>query len=188
MIYKHMYCGYKNSGKLTFTEDERIITASAANFEDMTFLYFESKDATLTADDVVSGDLKQYPNGENWFEMNEIFHYFTPEDDSEWERKIKDKKAWFRINQLNRDKVASYIYYHFDHQNTNQFDVDKFFSIYIFGDYIVMYGETPTENVTWEEIKGRRYEPENPLWDQIMNEHFKAWPDNEKKWVKIENE
>ena len=183
-----MYCGYKNSGKIVLKNDDRIITSSAATFEDMTFLYFESKDEKLTANDVAIGDMKPFPDGSDWFEMNEIFHYFTPMEDGEWERKISDKKAWFRINKLNRDKVSSYIYYHVDHQNTNQYDVDKFLSIFIYGDSIVMYGETPVESVTWQEIEGRRYEPENPHWDELMKQHFKAWPDGEKKWVRIENE
>lgn len=180
MIYKHMCCGYKISGKLHFKSDERIITASAANFEDMTFLYFETKDENMTAEEVVSGDLKAFPDSSKWFEMNEIFHYFTPHDDSEWIRKEKNKKSWFKINKLNKDKVASYIYYHYDHQESNQYDTDKFISIFIYGNYIVMYGETPTELISWEEIKGRRYEPENPRWGEIMNEHFKAWEDGEK--------
>lgn len=188
MIYKHMYCGYKKSGKIEFKKDDRIITASAANFEDMTFLYFETKDESLTAKDVAAGNMKPFPNGEDWFEMSEIFHYFTPEDDSQWERKIKNKEPRFRINKLNRDKISSYIYYHFDHQNTNQYDVDKFLSIFIYGNIIVMYGETPTEKVTWQEIEGRRYEPEKDYWGPLMEEHFKAWPDGEKKWVKIEIE
>lgn len=186
MIYKHMYCGYKKDGKVTIKDDERIITASAATFDGMTFLYFETKDEKLTASDVAEGNMSSFPDGNGWFEMSEIFHYFTPENDEQWERKIADKKPVFLINQLNRDKIASYIYYHFDHQSSNPYDVDKFMSIFIYGDFIVMYCESPTEKVTWQDIEGRYHKPDNPNWDDLMDEHFKAWPDGEKKWVRIE--
>lgn len=186
MIFKHMYCGYKKDGNIKIKKDERIITASASTFEGMTFLYFESKDGSLKAADVAEGNMKAFPDGADWFEMSEIFHYFTPENDSQWERKIENKKPGFLINKLNRDKIASYIYYHFDHQNSNPYDVDKYMSIFNYGDVIVMYHETPTEKVTWQDIEGRFHKPDDPLWDDLMDEHFKAWPDGKKKWVKIE--
>ncbi len=188
MIYKHMYCGYKNSGKVKIKKDDRIITASAASFEDMTFLYFETKDSELLPTDVAEGDLKPFPNGNEWFEMPEIFHYFTPENDGEWQRKIEGKTPVFRINKLNMDKVASYIFYHVDHQRSNQYECDKFFSIFNYGNVIIMYAEEPTELVTWQDIKGRYHEPPRSDWGALMDQHFKAWPDGKKKWVKMENE
>ena len=189
MIYKHMYCGYKKSGKIGFKENDKVITSSGAVFEDMVFVYFESKDETVGIDDVASGDMKPFPNGEHWFEMSEIFHYFTPANDDEWERKIKNKKPLFKINRLNRDKVAGYIYHHVGHQKTNQYNCDKFFSIFIYGNIIVMYGERPYERVTWQDIEGRPYTPpNNEEWQKLMNEHFMAWPDGEKKWVILANE
>lgn len=188
MIYKHMYCGYKNSGKITLKKDERIITSSAAYFEDMTFLYFETKDETLTANDAAKGDMKPFPNGEEWFEMSEIFHYFTPRNDEEWERKIKNKKPRFKINKLNKDKIASYIYYHVGYQNTNPYDRDKFFSIFLYGNVIVIYGETPAELITWQEIEGKEHKPLRDDWGKLMEEHFLAWPDGEKKWLPMDVE
>ncbi len=188
LIYKHMYCGYKKNGKITLKKNEKIITSSAAHFEDMTFLYFETKDPSLTVKDVAEGEMKLFPNGDEWFEMSEIFHYFTPANDGEWERKIKNKKAVFRINKLNRDKVASYIYHHVWHQNCNNYDCDRFFSIFIYGNVIVMYSETPEEKVTWQDIEGRPYSPNREDWGELMNEHFAAWPDGEKKWVLMERE
>lgn len=188
MIYKHMYCGYKNSGKIELKNDERIITSSAASYEDMVFLYFETKDPTLTAKDAAKGDLKLFPNGEEWFEMSEIFHYFTPRDDSEWTRKTPGKKPWFRINRLYRDKISSYIYHHMEHQLGNPYECDKFLSIFIYADIIVMYGELPTEEVTWQDIEGKYHTPNREDWDDLMAEHFAEWPDGEKKWVPMELE
>lgn len=86
------------------------------------------------------------------------------------------------------DKVASYIYYHVDHQHTNQYECDKFFSIFNYGNIIIMYSEEPTEWVTWQDIEGRYHEPPRKDWADLMNQHFKTWPDGEKKWVKMKNE
>lgn len=188
MIYKHMYCGYKNGGELEFCKDERIITASAAGFEDMTFLYFETKEEDLGAQDVVKADMRPFPNGEDWFEMTEIFHYFTPREDGEWERRVPNKKPWFRINKLRREKISSYIYYHMQYQLGNPYDCDKFMSIFIYGDTIIMYGENPEEKITWQDIEGKYHLRNRDDWGDLMNEHFAFWPDGKQKWVAMELE
>lgn len=185
MIYKHMYVGYVNNNEIIFKDDERLITYSVAVFEDMTFVYYETKDETLTINDVVLGNMKPFPNDDEWFEMNEIFHYFTPQNDNQWERKIS-KIPIFEINKLEKNMISSYIYHHVQHQNSNQFGFDKFFSIFIYGDTIVIYREDPQESITWAEIEGKQHIPQDQgEWNQLMDKHFKAWPDGEKKWVPI---
>ena len=90
-----------------------------------------------------------------------------------------------KVNYLERDKIASYIYYHVEHQNDNQFDCDKFFSIFIYDNMIIIYKELPEETITWEDIRGRNHHDERPDWEELMNEHFRAWPDGTKGWHDI---
>lgn len=188
MIYKHMYCGYVGEGKITLAKDARVIVSAAAYFEDMVFLYFESTDPSLSASDISCGKMIPFPNGDEWFEMTEIFHYFTPEKDSEWVRKVKNKTPVLRINKLQKDKIASYIYYHVDHQLGNPYDCDKFMSIFLYGNIIVMYSETPTENVLWQDIEGRAHTPPRDDWDDLMNEHFSPWKDGTQRWIPLKTD
>lgn len=188
MIYKHMYCGYKNSGNVEFIENKSVITISASNYGEMTFVYFETTDRELDIYDVCSADMKPFPNGKAWYEMSEIFHYYAPEDDADWERKIPNKTPRMLINRLKREKIASYVYYHVDHQNGNQYDCDKYYSIFLFDDIIVTYCESPTELVTLEDIKGKNHINPDPNWAYIMLDHFQAWPDGGKFWRPLDME
>ena len=187
MIYKHMYCGYPNNRDIELLKNHEIITSSAAVYEDMIFVYFESKNESLTIHDVAKCSMKPFPNGELWTEMIEIFHFFTPKNDSEWVRKIENKKPQFRINKINMNKVASYIYYHQQMQNNNQYNCDKFFSIFLFGNIGIIYDESPVEMITWQDIEGRTYAPTRQDWTPLMMEHFAAWPNGSKKWITLEN-
>ncbi len=189
MIYKHMFCGYSDDNKVELLSNDEIITSSAAYFEEekLVFVYYESKNEALSINDVVKGNMKKFPNGSDWTEMVEIFHYFTPKNDEEWTRKIPNKTANFRINKINMDHVASYIYHHQDLQYHNQYGCDKFFSIFLFGNIGIIYGEDPIENVTWADIEGRVWAPTRSDWCSLMNEHFKAWPDGHKGWVALAN-
>lgn len=188
MIYRHMYCGYKKGGKLHFKENDNIITSSAANFKDMTFVYFETTDKDIDIYDVCEGDMKPFPNGSDWMEMTKIFHYYEPENDADWERKIPNKKPYFRVNKLKRDKIASYIFYHVEHQNGNQYDCDRYFSIFLYDDLIVLYAERPDENVTWADIEGKYHTPPVPNWSDIMYNHFAEWQEGGKASILLENE
>ncbi len=185
MIYKHMFCGYTDEGKVELLKNDEIITSSAAAYGDMIFVYYESKNEKLGINDVVKGNMRPYPTGEGWMEMMEAFHFFTPRNDDEWVRKIDNKKAQFRINYIYMDKVASYIYYHQWLQNNNQYGCDKFFAIFILGNVGIIYGENPQENITWEEIEGKTYQPNRSDWGSLMNEHFMPWEDGHKGWVEL---
>ena len=147
MIYKHMYIGYNPQRNIAIKGDSSAYTATVKYYENYALLYFESKDASTNADDVAEGTLMPFPDGRKWFEMAEIFHYFAPETDDQWVRKIENKERKIRVNRLERDKIASYIYYHVEHQNDNQVDEDKFFSIFIYDNLIFIYSEVPEEYV-----------------------------------------
>lgn len=185
MIHKHMYVAYLNDGKAEIKETDKIVTATIKYFEDMAVLYFEGKDEKVKPDDFVAGDFKAFPNGENWFELTEIFHYFSPRCDEEWVRKIENKEGSIRVNKLEKNKIASYIYYHHIHQENNPIDCDKFLSIFIFADTIFMYSENPVEKVTWADIEGKPFNYLGEDWGALMDEHFKAWPDGRKRWIML---
>lgn len=187
MIYKHMYCGYPNSNSIKLSDNEDIITSSAAVYENMVFVYFETKNKELTINDVAQGDLKAFPDGSYLAEMPEIFHYFSPRNDEQWCRKIENKTPVFLINKIHKDKIASYIYHHQDLQQHNPYNSDKFGSIFMYGNIGIIYLESPTENITWQDIEDRPYIPVRSDWAVLMNNHFMEWPDGHKGWVQIEN-
>lgn len=185
MIYKHMYCGYSDNPDVELLSHKDIITSSAAVYEDMIFVYFESINEALSIDDVAKGKMKPFPNGDMWAEMIEAFHFFTPKTDEEWIRKVPNKTPQFRINKIYMDKVASYIYYHQQLQRNNQYNCDKFFSIFLFGNIGIIYGESPVESITWQDIEGKPYTPIRQDWTPLMNEHFVPWEDGHKGWTEL---
>lgn len=185
MIYKHMYIGYNPQKDIVIKGGSRAYTATVKYYENYALLYFESKDASTNADDVAEGTLMPFPDGRKWFEMAEIFHYFAPETDDQWVRKIENKECKIRVNRLERDKIASYIYYHVEHQNDNQVDEDKFFSIFIYDNLIFIYNELPEEKITWAEIEGKNHHGDRYDWEALMDEHFMSWPDGTKGWREL---
>ncbi len=185
MIKKHMYIAYIGKKDIEILPDERVNTATLSYYEDKAVIYFETSHEELVPDDFTKGSIRKMPDGRNWVELTEIFHYFEPKDDSQWQRKKKNKKGHLLVNRLERDMISSYIYYHVEHQRDNQVGVDKFFSIYIYEDIILMYRETPVEKITWDDIKGKNHHGERYPWTKLMNKHFKAWPDGTKRWIEL---
>lgn len=186
VIYKGMYVAYLISDKVQIQDNEKIITATVRYFEDMVVLYYEGTEKSVKPSDFVKGEFKKFPDGGCWFKLTEIFHYFMPKTADEWIRKIDNKKSYISVNKLKEDKISSYIYWHYRLQENNPINCDKFFSIYIYKDTIFMYGERPIEKVTIEERNGKKEESLGvESWTQLMNEHFKQWPDGEFKWIEL---
>ena len=180
MINRYMYCGYPDSG-LRLIKSENIITASCAYYNDMVFLYYESVGELLPGA-VTETDMKPFPDGSLWFRMTDVFHYSAPDNEGLWARKIKDKKPSFELNFLNDEKIASYIYYHYWHQQGNQYGYDRYGAIFLYKNMLVMYHETPYELIEKKEIEGKKHIPCPENWDEIMKSHFK---DENNKWITL---
>ena len=179
MIYRYMYCGYNNS-PIELANNENIITASCAFYDDMVFLYYESY-GEMPPEMVAKGDMKPFPDGSLWERMVDVFHYATPENEELWKRKIPDKEPSFEMNFLKYDKISSYVYYHFAHQEGNQFGYDRYCSIYLYKNILVMYHENPWELIEEKEIAGKEHIPCPKNWDEIMKPHFMR-----EKWEKLD--
>lgn len=171
MIYRFMFRGYPNSEKYTLKNTADFFNPSVFVFDDMMFLYVEAKKNVINPDDVISADMKKYPNGENWEEMSEIFHYSAPQSDEDWERK-QPKTPVLKINYLRPGKISSYIYYHFQYQEEFPCSGDKYGIIFHSDKLLVMYLEEPCESAT--PYKGLLSTKNTPIdnWGNLMNEHF----------------
>lgn len=177
MIKRYMYCGYNNS-PVDFLKNDKLITVSCAYYNDMVFLYYESFGEILP-ETVVIADMKPFPDNKYWVRMAEVFHYTTPENEILWQRKILNKQPSFELNFLNYDKISSYIYHHYAHQEGNQFGYDRYCAIFLYENILVMYHETPYEIIEEKEIEGKKHIPCPKNWDKIMKTHFK---DENNKW------
>ena len=61
--------------------------------------------------------------------------------------------------------------------------VDRYASIFIYQNMIIMYMEDPTERVEWADIYRKPYKPGRTDWVSLMDEHFKPWEDGVKGWL-----
>ncbi len=59
--------------------------------------------------------------------------------------------------------------------------------IFLYGNIGIIYGESPVESITWQDIEGRPYTPIRQDWPQLMAEHFVPWEDGRKTWIELEN-
>ncbi len=177
-----MYVAYIKDKDIEIRECDKISTHTLKYYNNLAVLYYETVDANIKPEDFATGSTIALPDGRIWIEATEIFHYFEPKRDAQWTRKIVNKTQKIFVTHLNRDMIASYIYYHVEHQNDNQIGVDKFLSIFLFEDMVFMYCETPTEKITWDDIKGRNHHGRRYNWTPLMRKHLREWPDGTKSW------
>lgn len=185
VIYKRMYVAYVSDKDIKINECSKVLTHTLGYYDNLAVLYYESSEPDVAPPDFASGSTQGLPDGRHWIEATEIFHYFEPKNDAQWVRKIENKTGRIFVSHLNRDMIASYIYYHVEHQHDNQIGVDKFLSIFLFEDIAFMYSETPTEKVTWDDIKGRNHHGARYKWTPLMRKHLKEWPDGTKSWKSL---
>jgi hypothetical protein len=185
MIYRNMYAAYTD-GAPQYVETDAVITASAGYADGITYLYMETTDPSVGPEDIVAGGAAVLPDGSKWLHLPEIFHYY-PVDGGKFRREVSGKQPIFALNKLEFDRIGSYVYWHYIHQEGNQYNIDRFYCIFQHGDKIISYREEPEERVTWAEREGQ---PHNPVdsreWDALMETHFKAWPDGTKRWVQMD--
>ncbi len=181
MIYRRMYVGYGEG--VTICDSVDVIVSSVASYKGMTFLYFESENEHLIPDDFVKCHFNKFPDGNSWFRMTKIFENYVPKKREDNTRHICNKSPKLRINFLKPDMEGSYIHYHKELEYSNQVGVDKFYSIFIFGNLLIIYNEEPRELTTIDDIVGETKDLGIPCWDALMAEHFATWEDGTKGWI-----
>lgn len=181
MIYRSMFMAYSDAPKSVELKPDCPYYAALAFSQNRVFLYVESNKKTVDVEELVEGDFHLYPNGKRWERAAEIFHYSVPMNKEQWQRKT-DKTPLFRLNKLKWDKIASYIFYHYQYQEEYPGDGDRYGVIYQIGDNLIFYEETPLEKET-EKTKGLLSTTNTPhsQWGALMEEHFAD------EWRPIEN-
>ena len=172
MIYRSMYAAYtKDPESIRLLPNIPHYGALAFDRERV-FLYMESNEKEADPQALVTGDLLQRPDGKYWERAVEIFHYSVPMDPEQWKRKC-EKTPFFQVNRLKPEKISSYIYYHYQYQEEYPGDGDRYGSIYLLGDQLVFYLETPTEPETVK-TTGLLSTKHSPIstWQALMTEHF----------------
>ena len=181
MIYRFMFVGYSDDvHSVKCTGDERYYVALTYK-DNMVFMYVESNEETVNPDILVSGKLIHYPDGKRWERASEIFHYSVPVSAEQWRRKLSDKKVTCMFTHLKPEKIASYIFYHFQGQEERLITDQRYGMIFIFYNMLIFYNESPQEEET-EFIPGILNTKNSPMeqWGKLMNEHFVN------PWQKIE--
>lgn len=187
MIKRFMYLGWFTDKNLTPKACEGVSHLSVYAYEDRAFMYFESERDDINPDDIISENMKEFPDGSHWMRMGEIFHFSKPRSKEQWERKIADKEPFVQIMYLKDDKIGSYIFNHYRYQEELPGDGDKYGVIFLLGNFMAFYLEEPTE--IDREAVGSLTTTDTPYnaWGKIMNEHFRPWENEEKVfWRKIE--
>ena len=164
MLERYMYIGYYNEG-FKINEIYGIENLSVYAFGDMLFMYFETEEKSVKPEDIIS-EMKEFPNGEKWIRMMNIFHYEKPVSHEFWKRKVYPKETQMRIVYLKPEKVSEYIFYHYKMQEEKHPKYDKFGSIFIHRKMLVMYNEYPEEHA---EIDIEPSIPENNLPNYVGN-------------------
>ena len=180
MIYRFMFAAYSTDPRKVELVEGTADYCALAFDENRVYLYVESNDSAVQPENLVRGEFIQYPNGKEWERTSEIFHYSVPVSQEQWRRKV-DKTPRIRLNRLKPEKIASYIFYHFQLQEENLGWNDRYGNIYLWGDVLIFYDELPQEDET-EKMQGQLTTQNSPkkIWAELMNEHF------QERWRPIE--
>lgn len=131
---------------------------SYAFYEDMVFVYFETSNGEKpeqVLEDKVKIKLKEFPTGETWVQMTDIFHYSYPVSDEYWKRKEKNKETVYRIARLKYEEISKYVYYHYKGQQTFSYQHEKYGAIFMYRNILIIYDEFPLENAEYELVPGQ---------------------------------
>lgn len=180
MIYRMMYTAYcKGEVAVTDLHCPHVTHLAVNTYQNQVFIYIESKEKDLDPAQVVDGDFIPFPDGRRFFRMTEVFHYSAPKSEAHWERKNKrEKTPYVRINYLQPEKTASYFFYHYQFQEENPGQYDKYGILFLFGNMLVLYHEKPFTTETDPLLPGlstHNTPVGKEAWDDMIERHFIPW-------------
>ena len=146
-----MYTGYCVDRTIKVAKNHNYI--SYAFDDDMVFVYLETygnETPEQILEDKIKIELKEFPTGEKWIQMTDIFHYSYPVNEEYWERKEKNKYTSYRIAYLKYEDIPKYIYYHYKGQQTYAYRHEKYGAIFMYRNILIIYDEFPVEKTQYE--------------------------------------
>lgn len=161
-----------------------VMTASLWGHRGLVFLYAETLGGPAVPEALVpslTASVAPWPTPEGpalWVPLVDVFHFNAPVDADHWRRKSPPESRLGRVAFLRPERVASYIYYHYQLQEERAFGGGKYESIWQLGTLLFQYKELPldTEAPLVPGALTTQGTPED--WSQArMDLHFRPWPD-----------
>ena len=78
-----------------------------------------------------------------WMPMQDVFHFNAPASVDHWRRIEPPRERQGRLLRLRPERVASYVYYHYQLQEERAFLGEKYKCIALHGTLLFMYNELP---------------------------------------------
>ena len=167
--------------KKDITVSDKAYYHSVAYFNNTVYVYVETFENKIPYD-LVSGSLKQFPDGKELVPMLNVFQYSPSDNEEEWRRKGEIKPVFWTA-KLKREEITKYVFYHYKMEKEGCRATNKYGIIFLYEDILIMYREYPDE-------LGRSNErtlPENNLPDypNLMQTCMIPWDDNDLYWYVI---
>ncbi|MWV44329.1 hypothetical protein GRF59_11875 [Paenibacillus sp. HJL G12] len=167
---------------------------SLFHFGTQLFLYYESPAQTADPHELFAhceDALETWPGTDKprrWVPMMDIFHYQQPINENHWLRKNASARPYARIAHLKPDKVASYVFYHYQYQEEKPGDGDKYGMIALHENLMFFYSEDPA-TVDKPSYSGKLSTSNTPSdWAGTMEPHFIPWDqpaEHSRIWLEI---
>ena len=164
--------------------DEALLTLSLFRWQRNLFLYCEHIREEISPAELfgpLEPLLEPWPCEEakrRWVPMMEVFHFNRPASVEHWRRKEPPGKRLGKVGRIWPDKVASYIYYHYQLQEEQAFPGGKYQFIGLYENMLFLYDELPQVREPLVHEKGLKTTGTPANWeDSRMDLHFIPWPD-----------
>lgn len=168
--------------------EEKLLSATVFGYDARNlFFYYECAGETLEPGAVFPG-LEPYlcgwPGEEEpryFLPMTELYHSYAPdgEEQAAWRRQTPVEPVAM-MSRMVPEKLASYIFYHFQRQEEQPASEGRHLSIWGDGATALLYDELPELPVAHPRaglLAPRHHTPEN--WREIMLPHFRLFEDGE---------
>ena len=181
MIYRFMFTAYcADAPALQDLHHPAVTHLCVTSYEHLIFMYVESTESDIDPEAVLAVNATPYPDGKRFFRLSEVFHYSKPLSEEHWKRSISGKRPWVRVNYLRPEMTSSYFFYHYQFQEENPGVFDKYGILFLYGNLLVLYHETPIEPETVK-YEGALSTHNTPVgkenWDDMIEAHFIPWGD-----------
>jgi hypothetical protein len=161
-----------------------LLTVSAFRRGADVFVYHESVGSPIDVHDLFAGALPlltPWPDGgalRHFVPMLDIFHCGEPLSLEYWRRKQPVERYEGKVIRLRPEKVASYIFYHYQMQEEKPGSFDKYGIIGIHENLLFFYLEKPfvLESPPKPGSLSTKNTPDN--WHEVMFPHFQPWVDS----------